>query len=110
MRLAPHPPAESRTRLRTHRRRMTWLAKPRCSPSRRAIRLPGSQSRSRRHVAMAMRDRSELRKAPAEHERREVLAQPDLEGREVLPGQKAGDAYKRNETHKGVRPRGPGLW
>jgi amino acid transporter len=86
-----------------------WLRRPRSSPSQQAIRLPGYQSGSHRQPVMWARPMPEVRRPDAEQKRGEGLGHPDLEWREVVPGQKPGDAFVRIATHKGFRRVGPGL-
>ena len=51
----------------------------------------------------------DLRQPAAEQKHPGLLAHPDLEWREVVLGQKPGDALVRIATHKGFRRVGPGL-
>jgi amino acid transporter len=58
---------------------------------------------------MSARPMPEVRRPDAEQKRGEGLAHPDLEWREVVRGQKPGDAFVRIATHKGFRRVGPDL-
>ncbi len=51
----------------------------------------------------------DLRRPAAEQKHPGLLAHPDPEWREVVLGQKPGDALVRIATHKGFRRVGPGL-